>query len=530
MARPISSEALQDLLAGDAPMALLDVREPAAYNAAHIPGATSLPRRLIEFRALRLVPYPGTLVALCDDDGRRAAFAAETLEHMGYLDVRVLDGGLNRWAMDGLPTEWGVNVPSKDFGERLLEVDRIPEVSPDELQAWMQEGKPLLLLDARTPEEHASATIPGSRSMPGGELALRVPALLDRPDLTVVVHCAGRTRSIIGAGTLQRMGLANVYCLRNGTMGWVLAGLELEHGSDRLALPTPSPEAMRDAEAHVHRLAEQDGVEWLSPEGLKGVKARSESENVYLVDIRTRAEYLQGHIPGFQWYPGGQAVQTADELVGVRQGHVVFACDGVIRAGLTAAWFRRMGYPHVYAVEGGTKAWSDAGGVVESGEQPRLPWGYESAREAAHPVDANALQRSLQSSQPPLVLYVGTSRQFSEGHPPGAVWLSRSWLELRIGVHAQDKETAIVTACPDGIASSLAAATLQAMGYRHVAVLDGGMRAWREAGLPGERGLTGVVSPPNDVLAAGTERTPAEMIQYLRWEEELGMKYRPGAE
>ena len=61
-----------------------------------------------------------------------------------------------------------------------------------------------------------------------------------RPNATVVINCAGRTRSIIGARVLQRMKLPNVVSLRNGTSGWLLAGLELERGADRVELPAPS--------------------------------------------------------------------------------------------------------------------------------------------------------------------------------------------------------------------------------------------------------------------------------------------------
>ena len=61
---------------------------------------------------------------------------------------------------------------------------------------------------------------------PGGELILWAEELRNKP--TVIVNCAGRTRSIIGTAALRRLGLTNVRALRNGTMGWVLAGYQLE--------------------------------------------------------------------------------------------------------------------------------------------------------------------------------------------------------------------------------------------------------------------------------------------------------------
>ncbi|HYY87692.1 MAG TPA: rhodanese-like domain-containing protein, partial [Chloroflexota bacterium] len=207
MARPIAPAALKDALDQGSTVALIDVREHGEYNAAHIPGASSLPRRLIEFRLERLVPCRTVQVILCDDDGRRAALAARTVERMGYSHVAVLDGGVNRWSSLGLPTEWGMNVASKEFGERLEVEYQVPTIEAAELDRRLKTGQKTVILDTRTPEEYRQYCIPGGRNVPGGELALRVSDIVrEAPDATVVVNCAGRTRSIVGARVLQRMG------------------------------------------------------------------------------------------------------------------------------------------------------------------------------------------------------------------------------------------------------------------------------------------------------------------------------------
>ena len=108
MTHSIPPADLQALLDARATCALIDVREPGEYNAAHIPGASSVPRRLLEFRMRRLVPFPGTTVLVYDDDGRRAALAAAALERSGYTGVSVVAGGINRWGRARYPTEWDV--------------------------------------------------------------------------------------------------------------------------------------------------------------------------------------------------------------------------------------------------------------------------------------------------------------------------------------------------------------------------------------------------------------------------------------
>jgi rhodanese-related sulfurtransferase len=522
MAQEISVAELRLILRDRLDVACLDVRETAEYNLAHIGGFVSLPRRLIEYRAAELVPFKGTPVIVADDDGRRTALAAATLVSMGYGNVAVLKGGLNRWVTEGLPTEWGVNVPSKDFGEKVLLTQAVPEIEPDELNQWLTSGREVVLLDSRTPEEHQRACIPGSRSMPGAELGLRAWHLRDDPSVPVVVHCAGRTRSIVGAGTLRRMGFENVYCLKNGTMGWELAGLQVETGSNRLALPQPSAETAKDAEAIARRIATAEGVHFVGPQEVDALKERARGENVYLIDVRTREEFEAGHVPGFRWAPGGQAVQAWDSYIAVKGGRLVFCCDGATRAAMTASWFRQMGFPNVSVLDGGTKAWTVAGRSLEGGFETSMPAGYEQARESLDLLGPAEVQHRLEQTPETAVIFVGTSDEFSAGHVAGARWVLRSWLELRIADVATPEQPLIVT-CGDGVASVLAAGTLRSMGYRDVSVLVGGMHAWREAKLPIERGLTGVTEPPNDVLPA--RRSYAEMMNYLRWEEELGHKY-----
>ena len=522
----IIPDTLRYLLDRGSTLALLDVREHAEYNAAHIPGAGSLPRRLIEFRLMRLVPCPAAQIVVCDDDGNRAWLAATTMERMGYARVAVLEGGVNAWASRGLPTEWGMNVPSKDFGERIEVQHHVPTIDALELHRRLQGGRPVVILDARTPEEYGRACIPGGRNVPGGELALRITDIVMRhPDAAVVVNCAGRTRSIIGARILQRMGLPNVVSLRNGTSGWVLAGLPLEKGARRLDLPEPSPEGLAAATAFATHLAGQDGVRYLAVEALQATMARAPDECVYLVDVRTEQEYAAGHIPGFWWFPGGQAVQRADDVVAVRNATIVFCCDGTVRSTITASWYRQMGFPNVYAVIGGTTAWKAAGRALEQGASEPVPHGLREAMRRARMVSPSELEAALHGKRP-TIIFAGTSREFAGGHVPGARWLSRSWLELEIGSLAPDLSKPIVATDNDGRSAPLAAATLRDLGYADVAFLQGGMAAWRQANLPVERGLAGVMTPPEDVVPAGPERPYHDMINYLRWEEALGRKYQ----
>ncbi len=531
MAQEISPEELKDLLAGKDRFALIDVRDPGEYNSSHIPGSSLIPRRLLEFQIAQAVPAKGVTVVVCDDDGRRAALAAKSLEGMGYTGVSVLSGGINRWVSRDLPTEWGSNVPSKDFGEKMEVVHHVPEIDATELNRWIEEGRKLVILDTRTPEEYQRFCIPGGRSVPGGELAYRITDItkdLD-PDTTVVVNCAGRTRSIIGTRALQRMGVSNAVGLKNGTSGWVLAGFELESGADRVELPQVSSEGLAAAEAYAERAAAEDGVRFLNVEELQEKMARRGEDNVYLIDVRTQEEYEGGHIPGFNWFPGGQVVQRSDDVAVVKNAPIVFACDGRARSTLVASWYRQMGMEEVYAVvdgeNGGTGAWTAAGLQLETGRPASVVVGLEEAMERVPTVSPQGLHWGGGKG----VIFVDTSQEFSRGHVPGARWIPRGWLEIYVGDAIPDLETPIAVSCSDGQLSILTAATLLDMGYRNVWALDGGMAAWRGRRLPVEEGLTGVTRAPTDMVYSGPDRNYADMMNYLRWETALGEKYQTGA-
>ena len=385
MVKKIAAADLNSLLEGNNQFALIDVREAGEYNSTHIIDSSLIPRRQLESQMSAAVPVKGCQVVICDDDGRRAGLAAETLERMGYSDVSVLDGGINQWSTLDFPTEWGSNVISKVFGEKMEVVHHVPEIDATELHERIERGDKLVILDTRTPEEYQRFCIPGGRSVPGGELALRVTDItkdLDK-DTTVIVNCAGRTRSIIGTRVLQRMGLTNIFGLKNGTSGWVLAGYELETGADRLDLPEPSPEGLAAAEAYADTLAAEDGVRYMDIPRLQAMLANREKEPAFFVDVRRAEEYEAGHIPGFRWFPGGQVVQRSDDVLVVKNCPVVFACDQKARSTFIASWYRQFGFGEVYAVEGGTSAWAAAGLDLEKGMPEEAPYGLAQAKETA---------------------------------------------------------------------------------------------------------------------------------------------------
>jgi rhodanese-related sulfurtransferase len=508
----MTPDALERLMQSAVPHAVLDLRERGAYERDHVFRSTSLPRRLLEFRLPGLVPALATPIVLCDEDGALAGLAKPTVAAMGYTDVRILGGGLKGWRDSGRATVQGVNVPSKVFGERVLHDLKTPEISPSELRERIDRGDDLVIVDSRTPEEYARGCVPGAWSVPGAELVLRIGDLVERPETAIVVHCGGRTRSYVGAESLRRMQLPNpVVALRNGTMGWELAGFALERGATRWAPPV-SPTSRAAAALVARRVAGEEHVAFLSADDVARLWERRREEHVALMDVRTADEYAAGHVPGAVWAPGGQVVQAVDDYLAVWSGRVVLVCDGLVRSVMTAAWLGKMGLPGVAVLLGGVPAWTAAGHPVEAGAAIADPWGWEAAQATVEAAAPGSLAGAL-------VLDVGGSDAYARGHVPGAVWVCRSRLEAGVAVIAPDRARSLVTTCSDGRHSTLAASTLRGLGYRDVRVLDGGTDAWRRAGLPLETGPTRLADEPDDVVPKPYDRGRGAMEAYLRWEE-----------
>lgn len=521
MAEKISCHDLKALMDTETSYALFDVREQGEYNAGQIFSATSLPRRQIEFRLTELVPNPRIPVIVYDEGSERASLAASTITRLGYEKVYVLEGGLPAWQASGYPTVSGVNVPSKAFGEKLYEERNVPDITVEKLKNIIEQKENLMILDVRTPEEYGRFCIPGGLNVPGGDIILWAEGLKRQPDTTVIVNCAGRTRSIVATAGLRRLGVTNIHALRNGTMGWVLAGLELE---TRPLRPKPAPphESREKAKDLAARVAREEKIQFSSVKDFLSRRADQGGGVLYAVDVRSEEEFKAGHIPSSLGVPGGQAVQRADDFIAVRNTAIVFISGQGTRAIMAAYWYRQMGFRNVSVLDGGIQAWVESGQPLETGSPVRELAGVEEAKKSVKFTDASELHRRLQVS-PPILLDVGTSVEFEQAHLPGARWLSRGWLEPKIPSICSDRAQPIVMSCPDGRNSVLASRTLEEMGYTAVSVLEGGVRAWIAAGYPTERGLEHCLTAPDDVVLSPSIRGDKEaMRRYLEWEVELG--------
>jgi len=515
----ISPQDLQGRIGGTDEWALFDIREAGEADAGHIFGASFLPRRMLELKLPELVPGRDTALYFYDEGGDRAARAAASAELAGYRNTFVLDGGLPAWEGAGLPVVSGSNVPSKLFGEEVYEHEGVSQLPVAELHRWQSEGRPHVVCDIRTPDEYVVGRIPQALGAFGADVGTNARDLAAR-DVPIVVHCAGRTRSIIAAQTLRVLGVSNVHALENGTMGWQLAGYELEREpSDRVLKPSAASAA--DFEARAKTLATAQGAAAVDASELATWLDRraAGSMNLYFFDVRQVARFDEGHIPGARTLPGGLAVQRTDEFVSVRNAPIVLVDDAEGRAWMTAYWLRRMQFPRVYVLSGGLDGWRAAGGTVEQGRPRVAPLRLDEVRAEVPRVAAAELHAELGSASPPVVVDVDTSRYFAETHVPGAHWVPYGGLESRIGTLVAGREAPIVVTCHNGLHSTYAAANLRRLGYTAARVLAGGSGQYAKAGFAVDKGLDDPA--PNDIVTPPYAKDKATMARYLEWEQKL---------
>jgi len=506
--RKIGAQAVRAMLLDGAELALIDVREERIFSESHMLFARSVPLSRLELRFAALVPRKATRIVLVDDNDGLSERAAKVLSVAGYTDIAIFDGGNQAWEAAGFELFSGVNVPSKAFGELVEHENGTPSISAQELHALMQAGTDMVVLDSRPLDEYTRVSIPTGVNVPGAELVLRVHDMAPNPETLVVVNCAGRTRSIIGAQSLINAGVPNkVVALRNGTMGWNLAGYTPDSGKDRRAPPV-SHGALAWAKTAAEGVARKLGIKSIDEAALAQLRAETH-RTTYVFDVRDPPEYLAGHVAGALSAPGGQLVQATDQYAAVLHARVVVVDDKQVRAVMTASWLVQMGWREVFV-------------LVAAGDEkgmPDTPMLGSMPRDAA--IDAAALADLLKRSEA-TVVDLSFSREYLAAHIPDAWFVIRSRLEQFI--QREPLRRNVVLTSEDGVLAALAVNDARAFTPLTVRYLEGGNAAWSAAGFPLTKDDPRMADGPIDAWLKPYERPDGvrqAMADYLAWETDL---------
>lgn len=423
--KKITALALKGMLNDRQEFALIDIREHGQYGESHLFFAVSIPYSLLEYRFRDLVPNLKTPIVLYANADQEPLLhhSGNRLKALGYTDVAYLEGGIEAWQAAALTTFAGVNLPSKTFGELAEIAYNTPHLSAQELNQLINDPNAnVLVLDGRPVEEYKKMSIPGAACCPNGELALRAAHMVKDDDTTIVINCAGRTRSIIGAQSLINFGLKNpIYALENGTQGWYLQDFQLEHGANRL-YPEQIDEALRQQlQTKGQAVKQRFELSEITVSQLTELLKTTQS-TTYLCDIRTKDEFIASQWPkSVRHTPGGQLVQASDEFIGVRNATIVLLDMDGIRAPITASWLKQLGWT-VYLLPA-----DDAMPRKLSELLPEEPV-FEVTLEHSTRLEAETLDDFMSAQTDLLIVDTRNSMDFKKAHLKDAIWINRTHL------------------------------------------------------------------------------------------------------
>jgi rhodanese-related sulfurtransferase len=502
----VSPQVVRGLLMTRREIAILDLREEARFASGHPLFAAHLPLSRLELEIFDRVPRRETLIVLYDNEEGLVGLASRRLRALGYTNVRGLDRDMSGWKEAGYEVFQDVNSYSKAFGEFVEHHRQTPSLSAQEVKALLDGGGRVALLDARPFDEYQAMSVPTAVNVPGAELVLRARDVAPDPTTPIIVNCAGRTRSLIGAQSLLNAGVPNpVAALRNGTIGWVLAEQELDRGQAR-TYPPLSADTAADAGVRARAVSYRAGVRRLQLDELAEL-ATDAARTLYRFDVRSGSEYAAGHIAGFRSAPGGQLVQEIDVFAPVRGARIVVFDDIGARADMTASWLAQLAW-EVYVLDAPASACEERGAW-----RPNRPVPC-----AVVQLDASQLAGRL-SSQEVVVVDLATSRAYERGHIPGAWFAIRSRLAQAIERLPPGKP--LVFTSPDGALAQLAAADVESMASVDIAVLKGGTASWLAEGRGLATGLERAADQVDDVYRRpyeGLGHSSTAMQAYLDWE------------
>lgn len=508
----ISADELYQLLLGESEVVILDPREEGLYSTSpHIFQSINIPYSKLEWRLNDLLPKRAIRIIVASNNEQLDNKTIFRLKEIGYTNVHRLKEGLSSWEQQGFFLYTGFNTPSKAFGEYIEHEFETPSISPQDLNKWVQEGKDYVIFDSRTPEEHQRGTIPGSHSMPGAELVLRLPELVTNPNTLVVVNCAGRTRSIIGTQSLRNIGFKNkVVALRNGTMGWKLAGFDIECNSNK------STPALKDGlvEEKINlnrRLIEQYKIKTARWEDYNNWISEKDPLTTYLFDVRMPGEFQSFHPRGAIYAPGGQLVQATDTYVASKGSRIILYDNLLVRSAITGSWLKQMGYKQVYQLDP-----LDSDISFDAKDSSIFPSSI--ILEEIPIVTASELFTHRDKFT---VIDLSSSKKYKNSHIIGAYWCVRSSL---LDILSQiDQMKSLVLTSDDPVLSNIAAQEIKNEFKNKIFLLEGGNFSWFNGGLPTENGNSLALVNMNDhfIKPFEAQNQVESMQQYLKWETNL---------
>lgn len=491
-------------------IAIIDVREEDLFANGHPLFAANIAFSKLEIEILNRIPRLDTDIVLYDNAEGLAEKAYEKLIELGYTNASLLKGGLQGWKDAGGELFIDVNSASKAFGEWVEHHKNTPSLSAQEVKQLIDQNENIIIVDARRFDEYNTMSIPHGISVPGAELALHVQDIVRDADTKIIVNCAGRTRSLIGTQSLINVKTPHkIYALRNGTIGWTLAGQNLETQRSLQYSDYKEKSDKSNILKHARELAGKAGVQLINEQQLQHLQ-NDPQHTTYIFDVRSEQEYIQAHLPQSRWIAGGQLVQETDHYASVRGARIILIDDQLVRALMTGSWLAQMNWETYVLEDDFSRLFTESGSWTPAVPQNTIEF----------KVSADTLYNWL-ATENILVLDFTSSANYKKGHIPSSKWLLRKDISSLFENNILSTEQKIVVTCGSSLLAQYAVPQIQQFTKQPVYVLDGGNNAWKAKGYTVETENAEFLSEQIDRYKRpyeGTDNSEKAMNDYLEWE------------
>ena len=322
-------------------LVFLDVRERKEYVQGFAFGAVNCPISNFKKNVNDLVPDKKTVVLLIGIKNKKEKFKLlNTLKHLNYKSYFSIKNNYKTWLKRKLPYWAGEYTFSKAFGEWIEITSTIRNIFPNDLNKIHKKKNNYLQIDVRPKKEFEKFSLPFSVQCSGGELPIFINNNSNLKK-NYIVHCAGRTRSIIAYQTLNDFNFNNKkYVLNGGTQNWVLKGYQREF-NNKSKINLTKINLNKDLS-----LAKKIAQKFNIPCNKKNNK---DKENYYF-QINSEIKNFK-KIKGWKSVSATTLIQNTDKFIASTNTKIFIYSNIPSSSVFAVIWLRRMGFDAIWQIK-----------------------------------------------------------------------------------------------------------------------------------------------------------------------------------
>ena len=319
-------------------ISFLDIRERKQYVHGFAFGSVNCPFSKFKYLIKELVPDLNTnLILIGVKNNNQTNQIQKILTKFRYCRSYIIKGDYKNWKKHKFPLWAGEYTFSKAFGEWIEITSNIKNLYAKELNKIHKKNHNYLQIDARPKKEFEKFSLPQSVQCSGGEL----PCYINNKEnlkKNYIVHCAGRTRSIIAYQTLKDFNFKNKkYVLNGGTQNWVLNGYDRKF-KNKSKIKSTKINYKDDL-----KLANSVAKKFNIP----STQIVSKQANSYNFQINSEIKSFK-KISGWKQVNATTLIQSTDKFISSTKTKVLIFSHIPSSAVFTVIWLRRMGYQAIW--------------------------------------------------------------------------------------------------------------------------------------------------------------------------------------